>query len=615
MHASLSESNFSRLPQSLRIRAIAAVSGSDALDETMALMSDLDEMEPQYRSLTIPVFCTPLNPANIPTLLARFDVSGWTSIRFEILHAHLCLRGIWELGDHNAIVRGAFVAIWQRVWPWIEFLDEYGDSFSQSDENFRKTRYSVFLSMRFLHGNKEAAKLIESTPGLYVVVWRAWRCFIDVEDVKGMGDVAYFLALETKAGGWSAPTLEDLVIGTGGTRADLASIIISHIALLLPNPDCPVTPSIAFHLAAVIYIGVNQNATSHRAPVLQKFLLSHGAVTAITTAARALCRSPLENAADGLKGLLCILVDQISLRAPTSLPESLRTGLLHLIFTSQHRAAIYPYLVTLLANVLPPATVYHSVLMDLQNYLPPFRDRDASTIFNDPTLVAHLESFVALVGSRLSVMDQYNTGALLAPRACDNLDVGRNILQASLFIICAKCIKIGPKRELQRCSRCLTMYYCSRTCQSADWYSGHRLACNKLLLRGKEFAHISGRNRSFLRALAYYTTRQEEATQKRLLFVEQHPDQLSCGGLDFTAGECAIEIGGLDEVTPDFELEAARITRSGGQLQLYLMRVLDAHQTRRLTWPFALPVSSAELLPRSKVLQNRGAPGPEETAG
>lgn len=41
--------------------------------------------------------------------------------------------------------------------------------------------------------------------------------------------------------------------------------------------------------------------------------------------------------------------------------------------------------------------------------------------------------------------------------------------------LCAYCGKKG--KELQRCGRCKTVYYCDRDCQTKDWKAGHKSTC------------------------------------------------------------------------------------------------------------------------------------------
>ncbi|KAJ6492064.1 hypothetical protein C8R45DRAFT_1212913 [Mycena sanguinolenta] len=531
----------------LKMRAAAAASGSH--DETLALIRDLEGIAPKYHPQLIPVFCAGLNPAHIPGILAQFDVMGWSSIRSEIVQGHLCIRGISELGILNAIVPGAFVDIWNHVWPWVEFLDEYEESLSDEDLLDAKTRYSGFLSsMRSLNGSRAAEKMIDSTPDVYVVIGRAWRHFIDGEYEGGLTNVSYFLGLWFKNTHWDSAAFDELILGAGEPVQTLLQLS-SH------------TSHMFFQTLAL---------QSHR----KRSFISLG------WSARALCQSPLETAGIELKGLSA-LVDQISSCSPIWLLEALRAGLFDIVFTSQHRDAISSCLTGLLEDVIPSATVYHSVLVEVQTSLAEVCDRDAAAISGDPAFLALWESLVALVKSRLPILDKYNTGALVAPRVCDNLE----------------CIRIRPKFELNCCSGCLTMHYCSKICQGVGWRSGHRLTCGDLFSRRKRGLHISPRNRSFLGALMYheYMTRQAEVAQKQLLFAEQHPDELPCTMFDFTAGTCEIEIWQLERFAPGFELDAVRITRSAGRLQL--MRVVDADQTGCLMWRFPLRVECVEVIP------------------
>ena len=42
---------------------------------------------------------------------------------------------------------------------------------------------------------------------------------------------------------------------------------------------------------------------------------------------------------------------------------------------------------------------------------------------------------------------------------------------------CAKCQRQPPACSLKRCTRCLLSYYCSVSCQKANWRD-HKLACS-----------------------------------------------------------------------------------------------------------------------------------------
>ncbi|KAJ6467913.1 hypothetical protein C8R45DRAFT_1019443 [Mycena sanguinolenta] len=488
-----------------------------------------------------------------------------------------------ELGMHNAIPPDACVDLWRRVWPWMEFLDEYGESLVSNDFLPLQQRYSAcLLLIHFLHGTQAATRIIGTTPGLYVVVGKAWRHALARREQRPLADVSYVLGLWFERTVWDSAAFEELVTGTGGTLTDLASVVVSHLKRVLPEPDSPVTDQTIVHLAGITCIVGSQVLTGHKDNTFQDALISRGIVATLTQALRALCRSTVDGAATIVKGLFPALVDQISSFLPVWLPRSLDAGLLDIVFTSEHREAVSRALVALLNNVLCPATVYRSVLAQLRTSFAQVRDRDAAAIFHDAALLAHWESFVALVEGRLWILDQYDTGALTVPRACDNLE----------------CAKIRPKHELKRCSGCLTAYYCLRTCQSNDWrHGGHRHTCGNLALRRTKFSHISSSDRSFLRTLVHYecTTKRDEVAPKQRFFDQRHPGEVPYIMLDFLTGMCDIEIGSLRDLGSDYTFEVERAERSGREMQLHVMKVLDGIREDYVcsrVWSFPLRFSA-----------------------
>ncbi|KAJ6484179.1 hypothetical protein C8R45DRAFT_1099327 [Mycena sanguinolenta] len=108
-------------------------------------------------------------------------------------------------------------------------------------------------------------------------------------------------------------------------------------------------------------------------------------ITALTTATRAVCHSTLDDAGIQIEAFSLALVHHISTSPTRLLPESLCAGLLDIL---------------LLRDVLFPATVYDSVLVQLKAFLPQVRNRDAAAIFGDVALLAHWESFVDVIESR-----------------------------------------------------------------------------------------------------------------------------------------------------------------------------------------------------------------------
>ncbi|KAJ6483287.1 hypothetical protein C8R45DRAFT_931900 [Mycena sanguinolenta] len=293
-----------------------------------------------------------------------------------------------------------------------------------------------------------------------------------------------------------------------------------------------------------------ENLTGHREHGLQESLWSCGIVAVLTTVSRALSRSNLPPAAFVLKGFSAILFELLLLSPPVWVPESLRTGLLEIVFASQRQEQLSRCLVTLLEDVLLPATVYHSVLVEIRIALPQVYDHAA--LFDD--------AFFSHCG-----------GALY--RACD------------------QCARICPKQELKCCTGCLTSNYCSKACQANDWqYNGHRQTCADLLLRRAQCSHISTKNRSFLRALVHheYTTRRNEIAQTHRQLAKVYPGEVLCTTFDFTTGLCKMQVWPLEYLRSGFEFDVERAMKSDGQIELRLLKVRDGHQFRMRPFPLHL---------------------------
>ncbi|KAJ7260463.1 hypothetical protein B0H12DRAFT_373949 [Mycena haematopus] len=572
MHPSLSLTSLACLPPCLRASAMVAASGS--YQETLAIVKNVSESAPTHLPFLLPIFHTILDPARIPMILTRFESFGWASIRDDIYHAHFCLVSIRNMGMLKAISPDAFGDLWRHAWPWIKFLDEYEETLSNNNSLSAETRYAGFVSlMAFLRGQEPTIDQVRSTTGLYVVVGRAWQILVRAEDPPGIADVSYFLALWFKDYNWNSASFEELIIGVGGTLADLAAIVVAHIKRVLPHPDSAVTERHVFHLVGIICLVAPESLTRPLLDVeFKDALLSCGIVPTLTTASRALCRSALVTAGVAVKAFFPALVDQIVSFPPIWLPESLRAGLLEILFTSHHRESIYPLFIDLLEGLMSPHSVYHSVLTQLRTSLPQVRDQNAAAIFSDATLLARWESFLQVVEDRFRILDEYNAGVLNPPRGCDDLE----------------CLKICAKQELKRCSGCRTAHYCSSTCQSNDWrHGGHRQTCGDLASHRKESPRTSSRDRSFLRALMHHqsTMRAEEIAHKHRIFIQTYPGEAPCTVFDFTTGACRVEVVAIHWFLQSQRgVDANGATSRVARIELHLMKVMQGRKS--VVWPF-----------------------------
>ncbi|KAJ7917615.1 hypothetical protein B0H13DRAFT_1994406 [Mycena leptocephala] len=576
MHPSLQLSNFLKLPRPLRERATAAAHGS--MHALSTLFDEISNIAPEHLPFLLPAFYSSLDPVEIPTMLERVDLSAMhvESVRLRVTQALTGLRGIATLGVLRVIPSPALVDLWPNAWQWIEFLDAYRDNLPSADILSSAATYLVYVTIfRLFRGNEQASSLIDVAGGVCVVVGRAWSGFVHADDNKGFDSVCDFLGRSFTI--LDHNKLDEFVVGAGNTRTDFASLVVSHIERVVPHSDTVVTQATLFQLIGVLYLveGVFLGAFD---VAVRDTLLSQGIVTALTTASRALSSSTEPNAKIALKGLFGALVSAFStFPAHKWIIQALRAGLLPAVFScssSRNIAKTLPSLLYLLQGLLPASTVYHSVLSLLQDSLVEVRDRNPASVFENSEVLEHWGRFVELVEERLQVVKQYNTGSLLATRACNNVE----------------CNKICDKHEFKCCAGC-TANYCSKACQKNDWRNGdHRHIC---MIRD---SHLSTRDRSFMRALVLHDYLAAKENISMMIIHSMHADatEFTYTRFDYFSGRCKIGVGSLQEVVPQFPYDVGRVMKSNWSMHLHAIKVFEGDDS--VVRVFPLRSASAELV-------------------
>ncbi|KAJ7601548.1 hypothetical protein DFH06DRAFT_1262083 [Mycena polygramma] len=576
MHPSLRLSNLSKLPSALRRTATAAASGSPRESQKLAEDIRTALVPPEYQAHLLPPFYANLDPAEIPLILERLDTA---SVQVEAIRARIVqvlgnLKILSILGRLNSVSLDAFVDLWLRVWPWIEFLDEYQDHvpgiehFSQMSEKTQLTCNEIFyiyvaLLLLFRHQN-EASALMDSTGGAYVVVGKAWSHFVHRygEDARHLYDVCHFLSFShvlwgnDRAREQNPFPFKGLITGAGGTRTDFASLVVSHLDRVVGDPD----------IRQIVDSGAAGPSDIH--------------AVVLDTVSPALI--------DCLRCFPC----------HRWVTESLRAGLLRIVFSRPHFPKSGDCLRALLdpGGALSRSTVYHSVLSQLRSSLLEIRDRDAAAAFGDPEILEHWARFLALAENRFQVVDLYNTGASTFMRACDNME----------------CAKIERKRNLKRCGGCLRSYYCSQICQAEDWRRGlHRQWCGVISLARHRDLEVRARDRSFLRALLHhdYLARREDIALRHLPSLKMNPSGAPHTLFDYTAGTCG-EINLADYQGDDshYDGDAARLVTGGGRMELHFMAIFNGREEAQI-WKFPLRLASTELIQGMRAIAATVPPG------
>ncbi|KAJ7758625.1 hypothetical protein B0H16DRAFT_1535119 [Mycena metata] len=569
MHPSLSLENVLQLAPTERILAISAVHGSGlALLEIFDLVSD-----PEFRlqELLAPVFFANLDPSGIPRQLS--DIHPDVDIDSPIARAVASLR---SLPIHSAVDGSVIFAeealpdMWPRVWRWIRWLDKHGGRLALSSLD----SYSLYCEViSTLHTHTDTRKLIYDTPGVRVVMARAWATFVGkrcTPERAGYVGLCRFLLEDTP----SYDTIQELVQGAGGSQPDLAKLMVAHLKLFIPRHDVPISNETSTLIRPVVQLFKTINSTVEE---WNSELFSQGLVRALVFIMRssALPSSGEDNDAM-VDDCFIILIRLLMLtRQHKHIADALEAGLLHAIVLSPPTATLSVQ--CLLTLVLPLATAYYSVLHKIRTGLEEVKDITRSSDFWASDKYKFWTQFMEVVEHRLEVLRRYEQGDWLSGRHCDNLDCGKRMRTA----------------EQSRCSGCGTSYYCSKECQTRDWQEGgHRKVCARLkILLLDDPETVSARDRSFMWALAHfdYLTNKPSLYVKRISAMNKYPGEVVFSVLDYTSG--AVEPGVRvlkalppSEVTPAFqalwEEGVARAARSGGRIHLVLLRIPEGRACR-----------------------------------
>ncbi|KAJ7608002.1 hypothetical protein DFH06DRAFT_1249139 [Mycena polygramma] len=559
-HRSLRLDNLSKLPVSYRRLASAAVNGTVLnLQEFLGLCVTAPYSQPK---LFLPVFFANLDPARIPSLAQLDSISR--GIDSPIALALLSLRALITGRESFELPAEASLDVWPRVWKWMHFLDTYRDLFPESAD---KETYSLYLTTILdLQKHQETKDLIDATPGVRVVVARAWAFFVGLDACvgeAGFHDVCLYLLNDLKPS--NPANIAELIEGVSGTVADLASVIVRHMNHIIASSKIAV-----FYFEGIIGILDKMDTNSS----LKKALLSAGIVKALMHMINFLAGTRTPDPAGVLNDCFTILSRIFTTYpAPMCIPAALRAGILNIICvcTVAH-PTLREHMQHLVQQILPPALIYHSVVARVEDAIYDAGEAAMDPRFKASSIFQDWAKFVQLTKERVRFARAYDAGEYPSRTACNS----------------STCTNVQERRDMKRCGSCRRLYYCSAECQSLHWeQGGHRMVCRRLkALRISDPEPLSTRDRSFMRALARHDYLEALPT----ILMDELEVLHVCRGMpyyflfDYTAGAANIEILSTEavEVPPvpsNFQGQwldhVARSASSGGRMQVAIMRFLQ----------------------------------------
>ncbi|KAJ6546617.1 hypothetical protein B0H10DRAFT_2131009 [Mycena sp. CBHHK59/15] len=525
MHSSLSLEILEQISLPLLTVATAAINGS--VPDLKRLMFLTMDSHPESQ-LFLPVFYTLLDPLGIPApeqleLIGR-SVDSMVPLRVIALEA---------LRLHSSIPREAMPDLWQRVWPWIQFIHTYRHGlFSLPPE-----QPTAGLFMALIHSfvnDDETSKLVDSTKGVRVVVARAWAVLLHSAGTPAASFGELCLFIRRDGMGLPGMYIEEYIEGAGGDPADLASLVVKLI-----DRNCLIRKPL--HLFCVI-VFATEIAPDHGP--FHAALVSHRIVKSVTLA---LCwitgPKDVPDIEDLQAGCFVLLKREFdTFSGYPRLAEALKTGLLRaIVWAGIHVTAntnIDP-LQRFLTDVLAPATVHYSILKCMDQSLHEVEDLARTEQFTESEIFPEWRQFIDVLQERLTVMKQFDSAEYVSSKACDNL----------------ACSQIGRKPDFRCCKVCKSAYYCSRACQRLDWkQGGHREVCKHLQsFRIAESPIINTRNRSFMRALLDhdYKRKKHEIFMLRSMAMKRYPGKNFYLVFNYSRGPLSLTVSHFSDPDSD----------------------------------------------------------------
>ncbi|KAF7290017.1 MYND-type domain-containing protein [Mycena chlorophos] len=603
MHETLALSNLLRIENwPLRNFAIQAAGGD--LEKLEILYEIITEDGPTWSKAQLlavaPVLYAALSTAEIPRLreLEALDMESASVPVRRVSHSLKCLEMVFNNGVGPVLPAEAFMDMWDRVWAWVQFFDEYqahlpfpvlyeAKRMQPVDQVFSVAMNLFNAVWDRGHRNPDEhflTNLVSDAfaPKILVIVGRAWGRLLRVKDDLGLFHISRIIPMENFCAQKNAKRLNELGFGLGGTWELFAATVVAHLrrASTGRGPKRPVSEDDCQMIYAMLTLSWTLDAQED----FRIALYEAGFASALTQALAAVVRCPpgsLENFAVLPREIFRVIAGTLQFPSHfrSSVEEALREGLLQLLFESA--ASTGPNRVRnedimhVLKDSLPRATIYRPALLRMAPALASVERVDRAAALGSSELLGYWHSFCRMAQDRLELLEDIESRTRVMKRSCDNV----------------QCNKVLEKRLLQRCSGCLATYYCSGVCQRADWKQGeHRRRCSKLKSQ-REHDAMDGNSRdwAFIRALMNkrYAEQRENialrylrmlynARGARATFTGAWPVPVVKFDLSKEPGEIklSIEAPMTADMAATFPDEIRRVRRSEGRLRMHVLMMV-----------------------------------------
>ncbi|KAJ7826188.1 hypothetical protein B0H14DRAFT_3467818 [Mycena olivaceomarginata] len=293
--------------------------------------------------------------------------------------AHFSLVAISRLFNSVDIIVpiGALESLWLRIWPWIQYIQAGHHTHPRDPHDAAESALCVSLILFFwsepkhhpvLHPHVEGVTTIFGSASQQVVLATPPHAYEADLDRICAGLAALFVPAEPQM---ASQLLRDLIDGLGGPRS-LALLIASLLTRICPRLDVSPAPINIQSVGRIIeFLGATTSTGGASDEGFTQALGQRRPITAMTNALRSLTLTPTST--NAVAAPFRLLLHLLTITPSSGLRRSLQSGLLTAVFACgrRHMATTRQFLFQFFTNVLSPATVFHSVLLQLKSHRMP----------------------------------------------------------------------------------------------------------------------------------------------------------------------------------------------------------------------------------------------------
>ncbi|KAJ7177721.1 hypothetical protein C8R46DRAFT_1212458 [Mycena filopes] len=425
MHPCLRLSTLNILPYSTKRVALAAVKGS---------FQKLEDVRQKILAVEDPILLLPivyilLDPTRIPTpdrldaSLEQLDTGSQDTTLADGTRDDIATTMLaWEILTRNLsdIPPEVALNVWRRLWTWFQFVDMYHDQISGlyelSDASVKQMLVDIVSFAEAFQHHPQSMDLIKATPGFYAIVGRLWISLL--QHTKFPEDGLNTIMTVTTSP-YDPGMFAQLSEGTGGSAADLASLVMQHCHYALRSVNTTVTrdaPLFAFAaFNALLGGGIEEAvATDRLAHHFLSELLRKDIIACLSHTILALCGTTNHINGDVIGRCFVILTRILSQRPTLGVVlDKALVGALPLVLRAVvrcgsliHLRRTFPVLKVLLYTYLASSTVHLHTMAAMHHALDNVRDLASTVAFGNSDIFSIWKDFTSVVGWRFAVWDK-----------------------------------------------------------------------------------------------------------------------------------------------------------------------------------------------------------------